>query len=90
MTTFLAFDVTVVNGTDANYEPAMFSTTMQSGNAEEQEVFDSEGGLEGSPSTPILPGRETAFTVGYGASNPADLVMQVRPGFEYESVIYTL
>ena len=89
---FLAFDVTIVNGTSANYEPSIFSTTLQSGNAEAQEVFDSANNLTGSPSTPILPGRESAFTIAYGVTNPTDLVMQVSPGFgfDYEPALFTL
>jgi predicted small secreted protein len=86
---YVAFNVTIVNGTDANYDPTLFSTTMQSGNEEAAEVFDTENGFEGSPLTAVLPGRESKFKIGYGVSKPDDLVMDVSPGFEYESVIFT-
>jgi hypothetical protein len=86
---FVVFDVKIVNGTQQNYEPAVFSVTMQSANVEEQEVFDSANGIEGSPSTPILPGRESVFRIAFGATNPNDIVMQVSPSFEHESVIFT-
>ena len=86
---YLAFQVTVVNGSAANYEAAQFYTTLQSANVEAEEVFDSEQGFEGSPMTPLLPGREATFKIGYGVQDPADLVMQVTPTFEHEAVIFT-
>jgi hypothetical protein len=86
---FVAFDVTVVNGTQANYDPAMFSVSMQSANVEQEEVFDSANGMGGSPTTAILPGRESVFKVAFGATDPNDLVMQVSPSFEHDSVIFT-
>ncbi|RYF56953.1 MAG: hypothetical protein EOO27_16950 [Comamonadaceae bacterium] len=84
----IAFDVTVVNGSPENYETMMFSTTLQSGNQEASEIYDT-GGIGGSPSTITLPGRESAFRIAYAVTNPADLVMQVSPGFEYEKIIFT-
>lgn len=86
---FVAFDVTIVNGTADNYEPAMFNATMQSGNVESSQVFDSEQGMNGSPSTVLLPGREAVFRMAFGAADPADLVLQVTPGFEYDAAIFT-
>lgn len=80
------FNVTVVNGTDERYEPLMFSTSLQSANQEGDAVFDN--GLEGAPTTVLLPGREATFPVGYGVANPEDLVLEVSPGFEYESIVY--
>ena len=86
---FVAFDVVVVNGSAENYDPTMFTATMQSANVESEQVFDSENGIEGSPTTTVLAGREAAFKMAFGAADPADLVMEVSPGFEYESVIFT-
>jgi hypothetical protein len=85
----VVFDVVIVNGSQVNYEPTFFTATLQSANVEEEQVFDSENGIGGSPSTPVLPGRETAFRIAFGATNPNDLVMQVSPSFEHEPVIYT-
>lgn len=84
-TEFVRFTVTIVNGTAENYEGRFF-TTVQSTNIEGDQVFDT--GLEGPPSTTVLPGREAQFDIGYGVADPADIVMEVRAGFEYESVIY--
>lgn len=83
------FDVTVVNGTSANYEPAIFSVSMQSGNTEASQVFDVDPELGGAPSTVLLPGREVTFKIGFAVADPADLVMEVQPGFEYDPAIFT-
>ncbi|UZJ23750.1 hypothetical protein RHODO2019_11085 [Rhodococcus antarcticus] len=83
------FDITVVNGTKANYDPTLFNATLQSGNAEAPALFDSANGVNGSPQTAVLPGRETTFKLAFSVTNPADLVMQLRPGFEYKPAIFT-
>jgi hypothetical protein len=88
-TQFVVFEVTIKNGTGGNYDPVSFTATMQSGNTEQQQVFDSAAGIGGTPTTPILPGRESVFRIAFGAGDPNDLVMQVSPGFEYDAVIYT-
>jgi len=72
----IAFDITVVNKTGANYDVSCDSLSMQSGNAEAEQIFDSENGLEGSPSTALLDGRESKFRVGFTVSDPTDLVLQ--------------
>ena len=84
---YLAFDVTVVNGTPDAYEPIAFYATAQSDNVEAQQVFDSEK-LALPPSTPLLPGRESKFKIAFGVANPDDLVLMVRPGFDYEKILY--
>ena len=86
---FVVFDVTVVNGSAENYDPSMFMASMQSANVEQEQVFDSENGIDGSPSTTVLAGREAAFKLVFGATDPNDLVLEVSPGFEYESAIFT-
>lgn len=88
-TAYLTFDVTIVNGSAVNFDPTLFFTSMQSGNTEATEIFDSANGYEGSPQTTLLPGREAAFKIGYGVADPSDLVMEVTPSFEYEGVFYT-
>ena len=86
---FVAFDVTVGNGTATDYDPIGLFVTLQSGSTEEAQVFDTEQGLEGAPYTTLLPGREVSFRIGFGASVPDDLVLQLSPGFEYEPVLFT-
>jgi hypothetical protein len=62
---------------------------MQSATTEEQQVYDSANGIGGSPTTTLLPGREIQFRMAFGATNPDDLVLEVTPGFEYGSAIFT-
>ncbi len=51
-------------------------------------MFDSDRGLNGSPSTKLLNGRESTFRLGYNVAAPQDLVLELTPGFEYDSVIF--
>lgn len=84
---FVAFEVRVVNGTDAAWDPALFTATVQSDNTEGSQVYDSEK-LPDQPTTKLLKGRESKFTVAFGVDNPKDLVMEVNPDFEHESVLF--
>lgn len=61
---------------------------MQSTNVEGEFIIDSAQGISGTPSTVLLPGREAIFDIAYGVNDPADIVMEVRAGFEYDRVIY--
>lgn len=88
-TAYLSYTVTIVNNTGAVYEPALFFTSVQSGDQEADQVFDSENNLTGSPSTAILDGRQSTFTIGFGVSNPDDIVMEVTPGFDYKDAYFT-
>lgn len=83
------FTITVVNKTGKPYDPSMFTASLQSGNEEMEEIFDSAKGFEGSPTTKVLNGRETKFKIGFGAADPADMVLELAPGFEYQSAIFT-
>lgn len=83
------FTVTIVNNTGDTFEPSMFSATVQSGNREGDQIFDSANGLEGSPHTTLLDGREAQFVIGFGVDDPEDLVMEASPSWEHDSAIYT-
>lgn len=89
--TAVRFTFTVVNNTDKPYDPSLFYATLQSGNAESEQIFDSENDLEGSPQTKLLPKREAKFDLGFSAKNPKDLVLEVSPdaGIEYQSALFT-
>ena len=86
---YLQYTITIVNKTGATYDPALFHVTAQSGDTEANQIFDSSSDLGGAPSTKILNGRQSTFKVGFGVANPKDVVMEVSPGFEYDSVLYT-
>ncbi|OZC83450.1 hypothetical protein CH282_15990 [Rhodococcus sp. 06-418-1B] len=86
---FVAFTVTIVNGSSENYDPALFTASLQSGNTEAEQVYDSANDVGGAPSTAVLPSRESQFTMAFEVSDPADLVLQVSPGFEYRDAFFT-
>ena len=81
------FEVTIANGSEEPYEPLLISS-LQSGSAEAAEVFDTANGLDGPPTTTVLPGREVTFNIGFGVADPEDLVLQLTPGFLYDEAIY--
>ena len=85
---YVRFTITLVNDTDEPWDPIEFYESVQSGNAEGSAVFDSEQGLNGIPETPVLPGREVKWDVGYGVTEPADLVVEVSPGWDYDPAIF--
>lgn len=85
----LQFEVTVTNGSDAPFDPTSIYITVQSGSAEAEQIFDSAGGLVGAPSTSVLAGREVVFTVGFGVSDPDDLVMEIAPDFDHDATFFT-
>lgn len=83
------FTVTIVNGTGKTYDPASyFWATMQSGNREASEIFDSARGLDGLPGTSILPGREAQFDVGFTVLDPRDLVYEVQPSVDHDPAYF--
>lgn len=83
------FDVKLVNKTGKPFDPVLVYLSMQSGNTEAEQIFDSENGLDGPPTTTILDGRESTFPVAFGVKDPKDLVLEVNPGdFEKGSTIY--
>ena len=86
---YLKYTITIVNKTGKPYDPALFTTSVQSGDKEAEKVYDSEGNLGLPPSTKVLNGRQSTFTVGFGVSDPKDIVMEVSPGFDYESILYS-
>ena len=65
--------------------------SVQSANKEADQVFDSANELEGSPSTKLLKGRESEWEIGFGVSDPKDVVMEValQDNFERPSLLYS-
>jgi hypothetical protein len=87
--TAVKFQVTLKNTGSKAYDPTLFSDTVSSGEAEAEEIFDSENGFEGSPSTSVRPGKTVKFVVGYKVLKLKDITMEVSPGFEYSEAIFT-
>lgn len=84
---FVVFDVTIVNNTGTVWEPALFRATVQSANQEASKVYDS-GNLPDEPTTKLLNGREATFTMAFGVADPADLVVEVTPDWDHQSVLF--
>lgn len=86
----IRFTVTIVNKTGKPFDPTLVYLTMQSGNKEAEQIFDSAKGLNGSPMTKVLDGRESQFDVGFNVKNPKDLVLDVSldAGIEYDPITY--
>lgn len=86
---YLKFGVKIVNKSGKTFDVNSFNASLQSGNEEMEQVFDSENGFNGPPATKLLDGRESKFVIGFGAKDVNDLVLQVTPDFEHEAVLYT-
>lgn len=88
---YLKFTVTVVNKSSKPLDLALTYITVQSSNKEAEQVFDSEGGIEGTPSTKLLKGRESEWEIAFGVADPKDVVMEValQDDFERPSLIYS-
>lgn len=85
----VVLSVTLVNNTGRPFDPAMVSVTAQSGNEEATQIFDSGNGVEGSPSTKVLNGREVAFKVAFSVADRDDVVLEVRADWEHDSVLFS-
>lgn len=86
---FVVLTITITNNSTKNYDPTLFRTNVQSGDEAGESIFDSSQQIELPPQTSLLPGRKVTFKVAFGVKNPKDLIVQVAPGFEYDSSIFT-
>ena len=86
---YAKFKVTIVNGTKEALDASLMYITVQSGDVEAAEVYDSEGGLNGAPQTKVLPGRQATYWVGFGVQNMKDIVMEVSDPLAHEPAIFT-
>jgi hypothetical protein len=84
----LYMTVTLVNGSSEPFDPSMFLMTVQSGNEEAEAIFDTDT-IGDAPQTNLLPGREAKFKVGYAVADPTDLVAEVAPSWDHETVFYS-
>jgi hypothetical protein len=89
---YLKFTVTVVNKSNKPIDLGLTYISVQSGNEEAREVFDSMSGLRGPPDTKVLKGRESEFDAGFGVADPKDLLLEialhdnaVRPSLLYST-----
>jgi hypothetical protein len=86
---YLQFDITITNGTDEPFDPALVLTTLQSGSVQAEQVYDSAQDFNGGPTTTVLPGRDIAYKVGFGVTEPDDLVLEIAPDFDQDATFFT-
>lgn len=86
---YVKFKITIVNGTKAAYDASGAFVTVQSSDVEAGEVFDTDGGLDGSPMTKVLPGRQSSYWVGFGVQTPKDIVMDFQVDWEHDAAVFT-
>lgn len=83
------FTVKIVNKTGNSFDPSLLYASIQSGNTEGEQIFDSAKGMEGAPSTTVLDGRESTFPIAFGVQDPTDLVLEINTGdWERDSTIF--
>ena len=85
----MAFEITLTNGSDENFDPGSVFPNLRSGTTEASEIYDYEQ-LGDRPTTTLLPGDEAVWKVAFNVSDPEDLVMEIQPsfGFEYADAIF--
>lgn len=74
--THLQFEVTIGNETGEDYSPDLSHISASSGGQEGDSVFDSAQGLDSPPSTTLLDGQSTSYTVGFGVADADDLTVE--------------
>lgn len=85
----VAFKVTLNNRTNKRFDPTLFSMTGSTGDNEAEQVFDTDNDLGGSPSTKILRGKKRSWTVGFIVTKGEEFVIEARPNYDVEPVIFT-
>ncbi|MBF4599224.1 hypothetical protein ITJ55_00210 [Frigoribacterium sp. VKM Ac-1396] len=83
------FTVTITNTGTEGYDPSLTFITASSASQEAEQIIDTEGGLALGPSTTILPGASVSYPVGFNVADPAQVVMDVTSGFDYEKTTWT-
>lgn len=85
---YLAFTVTIENGTDQSYEPFGYIEGNSGGKAIDQ-VFDAEKGIRDISSAKILPGEKVSYDVAFAVADPANVTLDVTVDFDRDEIIYT-
>jgi hypothetical protein len=83
---FVKHTITIVNGTGKVFDHSSFTASVQRAAVEGSQIYDTD--LEGTPTTKLLKGRRSRFVIGFGVADTKDVVLEVQPGFEYESMLF--
>lgn len=88
--THTLFEVTIENGSKENFNPNSLSISASSGSKEAESIFDTANGLDGEPTTDVLPGKSISFKVGFTLADPNDITLQVKPlSFKKDKITFT-
>lgn len=71
----VVFEVTIENNSGEDYDPSMSYFTASSGGEESEQIFDSENGLDGGPTTTVKNGKSIKFKIGFSVADPSDITM---------------
>ena len=63
--------------------------TLGLADGDRQAVLEGDGGLDGSPMTKVLPGRQSSYWVGFGVQNRKDMVMDFQVDWEHDAAVFT-
>jgi len=85
----VVFSVTVQNDSTANFDPALVFTSVSSGGTEADAVYDVEQGVQGSPSTTVPAGQSVTWQEAFSVADPAQVVFEIAPGFDYDDAVFT-
>lgn len=88
LTDYVAFTVTIENGTSEPFEPLFYAEGNSGGKAVDQ-IFDSEQNIGSAPSGRILPGESVTFDVAFGVADPASVTLDVSTDFDHDAVLYS-
>ncbi|KQQ06182.1 MULTISPECIES: DUF4190 domain-containing protein [unclassified Rathayibacter] len=87
----VVFTLTIQNGSGQNLDPFTYAD-VSSGGVEASRIFDTDGvagDISTSPSTVILPGGSVTWKEAYSLADPASIVMQLSPSFDYQDAVFT-
>lgn len=83
------FTISVENASSEPFDPTIIMVSAASGGQEGSMIIDSAQNVMGSPTTTVPAGRSVEFKLGFAVADPDDIIMDVTPGFEYDSATYT-
>lgn len=83
--------LTLTNGSSEPLEPTPYPQVL-SGMAQASPIFDVGGSLGDSMTIPTMtlqPGQTIQWNAAYSIKDPADITLEVSPGFEYNNISFT-
>ncbi|MBF4591013.1 hypothetical protein [Curtobacterium sp. VKM Ac-1395] len=83
--TNLKFNVTVHNGSTKTIQSPVYYAQLTSGGKAASSIFDSDGGINTAPGTPLLPNQDVSFPIAFSVADPADLTMQFAVDYDLHS-----